>query len=299
MAGTLGWAVMTWMLAFWSVVGCAPDADDDGLKRFRERRLGSDPRLPDTDGDLLLDVDEAILGSDPTKRDTDGDGLVDSDELRAATDPTNPDTDGDGYTDAVELRLGSDPTNRQDRAYTGGWPLASSDVAVDPSAPVRWQLRDQHGDLVDLYGFANTESHVVVSTVTPFDCPDRCDELGQWLAGESVEGIGSGYDCVRGAIAEGRLHWIVVVAAANVGRDGEVDAGWWAARYPNVRVPVVADPGLAQWTDTGIVFRSDALPMLQVLEPGLGLLDQRLAINAFVNSLQQLKELGGGPCAQP
>lgn len=104
------------------------DRDHDGLKKWEEEEIGTDPNNPDTDGDGLKDGEEfqkyktdplnADTDSDglndydevmkyktnPVKVDTDNDGLNDGDEvLKHKTDPLNPDTDGDGLKDGEEV----------------------------------------------------------------------------------------------------------------------------------------------------------------------------------------------------
>jgi hypothetical protein len=56
------------------------DADKDGLKNFKEFKLGTNPKSPDTDRDGLKDADEVRSANDPTDRDTDGDGIKDGAE---------------------------------------------------------------------------------------------------------------------------------------------------------------------------------------------------------------------------
>src|SRR3954469_3314459 len=56
------------------------DADKDGLKNFKEFRLGTNPKSADTDKDGLKDADEVVSGNDPTDRDSDGDGVKDGSE---------------------------------------------------------------------------------------------------------------------------------------------------------------------------------------------------------------------------
>jgi hypothetical protein len=56
------------------------DADKDGLKNFKEFRLGTDPRRADSDKDGLKDGDEVTSGNNPRKPDTDGDRVKDGAE---------------------------------------------------------------------------------------------------------------------------------------------------------------------------------------------------------------------------
>ena len=56
------------------------DADKDGVKNFKEFKLGTDPRKADTDKDGLNDGDELTSRNNPLKADTDGDGVKDGAE---------------------------------------------------------------------------------------------------------------------------------------------------------------------------------------------------------------------------
>jgi hypothetical protein len=56
------------------------DADGDGVKNFKEFKLGTDPRKADTDKDGLKDGDELESGNNPLKADTDKDGVKDGAE---------------------------------------------------------------------------------------------------------------------------------------------------------------------------------------------------------------------------
>lgn len=114
------------------------DPDGDGLRNFREWRIGTNARNADTDDDGLSDGEEVkIYLTNPLSGDTDSDGLVDSFEVKNDFDPlvageqlldsdldglnnlaeqiagTNPhqvDSDGDGLTDRDELQQhGSNP----------------------------------------------------------------------------------------------------------------------------------------------------------------------------------------------
>src|SRR3954447_120017 len=58
----------------------AKDADKDGLKNFKEFKLGTNPKSADTDKDGLKDADEVESANDPTDRDADGDGIKDGAE---------------------------------------------------------------------------------------------------------------------------------------------------------------------------------------------------------------------------
>ncbi len=94
------------------------DADGDGLTRFQEVLLGTNPNNADTNGDGIRDGDEVKLGLSPTNLDMDSDGVNNAQELINGTDPFNSDTDGDGCPDntdqypldATRCTIGPDPT---------------------------------------------------------------------------------------------------------------------------------------------------------------------------------------------
>jgi hypothetical protein len=96
----------------------ATDADGDGLPRWREIELGTDPDNRDTNGNGVDDGTEWNSGFNPASLDSDSDGLSNAQEYALGTNPFWADTDGDGVSDAADAfpfhpgfsSLGSDPT---------------------------------------------------------------------------------------------------------------------------------------------------------------------------------------------
>ena len=84
----------------------ATDEDEDGLPRFEEEKLGTDPTNPDTDGDGMDDWWEAHFSLNPllddAAEDKDKDGYTNIQEYDAGTDPTSADSDGDGLRDGED-----------------------------------------------------------------------------------------------------------------------------------------------------------------------------------------------------
>ncbi len=219
----------------------------------------------DADGDGLTDAEERERGLDPLRADSDADGLDDRQELEEhGTDPRAPDTDEDGYLDGWEVDEGSDPLDADDRIYVGGWPYNPNKAALDappseaaaPGAVVpRFRLRDQHGDLVDLYDFADGR-------------PLLLDLSGRWCGwchalAEFVEGRESALDdvlageamaCLPEALAEGRVHWLTAIYSSVRSSQNATaeDVAVWAERHPSERVVLLLDSAreVHRWFDT-------------------------------------------------
>jgi hypothetical protein len=79
------------------------DADEDGLIKFEEEKLGTDPANSDTDGDGMDDWWEANYKLDPLSDDSagdkDGDGFTNLQEYQNGSDPNVSDSDSDGIND--------------------------------------------------------------------------------------------------------------------------------------------------------------------------------------------------------
>ncbi len=82
------------------------DADEDGLIKFEEDKLGTDPEKADTDGDGMDDWWEANYKlnplSDDSADDKDADGFANIQEYESGSDPTVADSDGDGINDGSD-----------------------------------------------------------------------------------------------------------------------------------------------------------------------------------------------------
>jgi hypothetical protein len=83
--------------------GLTSDGDGDGLPRWKEIEIGTDPADPDSNGNGLEDGAEVSSGYNPTSNDTDGDGLTNSQESSLGTNPFWADTDGDGVQDGTDI----------------------------------------------------------------------------------------------------------------------------------------------------------------------------------------------------
>lgn len=98
------------------------DTDRDGLDRWEELAIGTDPESGDSDEDGMPDDWEFEHGLSPINDDQtdggdgdlDGDGLSNMNEYRNLTLPNLPDTDGDGVSDGIEVNQNSDPVNTAD-----------------------------------------------------------------------------------------------------------------------------------------------------------------------------------------
>lgn len=102
------------------------DADKDGLKNFKEFKLGTDPRKADSDKDGLKDGDEVTSGNDPRKADTDGDRVKDGAEHAGVI------TAFDGETITIrEFATGKKVTATLDTDCT---PASDEDETADDSA---------------------------------------------------------------------------------------------------------------------------------------------------------------------
>ncbi len=93
----------------------AIDADGDGLTRFEEEALGTDPESADTDGDGIDDGTEAACAAGGPGTDRDGDGLSDAWE-------GDGDSDGDGAPDFCDADDDDDgvPTAEEGTGDTDG-----------------------------------------------------------------------------------------------------------------------------------------------------------------------------------
>ena len=91
-----------------SGLGVAPnawlvgDADDDGLRTWKEYLIGTDPLDADTNRDGLRDGAAVSAGLTATSPDVDGDGIANWVEHAQGTDPFTADSDGDGVADAAD-----------------------------------------------------------------------------------------------------------------------------------------------------------------------------------------------------
>lgn len=219
--------------------------------------IGGDPQDPtpvDTDGDGLSDAEEAEFGSDPDLADTDGDGLDDLSEMELGSDPNATDTDGDGYEDGWEASEGSDPADATSVIYVGGWPYnPTKDDLADPgwegaaaekdAMVPRVVYLDQHGDMVDIYDFAQ-QGKPIVFDISATWCPP-CNGMADWISGQGDDyGFGNSWPNVPAAVANGDVYWITVLGQKDNGDlPTQKTLEKWAEAYPDEHVPVLADDG--------------------------------------------------------
>ena len=238
-----------------SLVGCTTDADGDGLTDAEEKELGTSPDSSDSDGDGFADSDEIDFGSDPLAADADADGLQDADEAAAGTDPNSADSDGDGYPDGAEVETGHSPTDAADMIYVGGWPynpnkddMAETDwsgKAKEGAAFPHFVSYDQYGDTFDSYDFAFQGVPVIVDISAEW-C-SYCQELAKFMADKRsyFDDYTSSYPALEGVregLKNGTVLWIEVLDQNDQG--GLIEQGdleQWEKKYPNEKVPVVAD----------------------------------------------------------
>lgn len=263
-----------YLLAMSLCTACSGDSDGDGIGNKEERDLGTDPKLADTDGDGLSDGDELENAADPLVADTDGDGLNDGDEISNGADPNKIDTDSDGYTDRDEVFESKDPADANSVIYKGGWPYVFDKDSIPggdrTTAAIgkpfaRLKLKDQFGDMVDLYDFYNADKPVVIDISAQW-CPP-CQGLGLYLEGEADDyGFSEMWPAGPEVIARGDVYWITILGE-DVSHDPATKptATQWSETYPNEAVPVLADGTYAAFDFVELT----AWPVVILLEPDL------------------------------
>lgn len=240
--------------------GCAILFDTDGGDGSGKQKPDGDPATTaatvpddpvDSDGDGLLDDDELALGTDPALSDTDGDGLADGDELGMGTNPVDVDTDADGYQDGWETTEGTDPTDAESRIYEGNWPYnPDKDAMDDPgwrgSASEGDQLprfawKDQFGDTVDVYDFANHGKPVVLD-LSGVWCY-YCNEVAKFMDHQaSIWDDYRQYRNIPDMVEDGEIYWITALDSDASGNAISTrDLKQWYEAYPNPYIPVLAD----------------------------------------------------------
>lgn len=238
-------------------LACGDAATGSGDAALEGDDAGECSDSADNDRDGLFDCDDTdCTGSSDCSLedvDSDGDGVLDLDEVDRGTDPALADTDSDGYDDGDEVRAGTDPLDEASHPYEGGWPLNSEAVkqALEDGAPAereaaegsrfkRFKLRDQFGEEVDLYDFAQHGVPIVIQVSAEWSGP--CNDLSEWL---SVSDRDSWHDLtgrVQTAVHEGRLQWITVLGEQRSQRYADVAAARrWSIDHSNNLVPVLAD----------------------------------------------------------
>ena len=210
----------------------------------------------DSDGDGLLDHEEADLGTDANNVDTDGDGLADGEEADEGLDPLSTDTDGDTYLDPWEKAEGSDPLDPESRIYSGYWPYnpdkaayearSWDDASMTLGAPLPWLVyRDQYGDHVHVYDFADQGRPVVLDVSAMWCVP--CRGLSAWVSGVADPfGFGQAWPDIATAVADGRVTWLTVIGQNLSGAPpSDEDLALWHEEFGSeeTRVPSLGDDG--------------------------------------------------------
>lgn len=235
---TLGLAALA--LGSVALIGCA-DSDGDGLSNSKEKKYGSDKDLADSDGD----------------------GISDGDEVEQGLDPVLADSDGDGYSDGIEIAAGTDPLDSASMIYQGGWSFnPNKDALADPGLTggarvgdmvPRITGKDQFGDTVDLYDFANQGKPILIDISAQW-CPP-CQAMADWMDnGDSWRG-NAGYltefNPVRRAVNNDEVIWITFMAENLQGDDPTAQTvRQWYNDFPHEKIPVLVDrqKSLTAWS---------------------------------------------------
>ena len=212
----------------------------------------------DSDGDGLNDDDEGEWGTDPDNVDSDGDTIEDGAEVEAGLDPMSVDSDGDSYQDNWEQTEGTDPTDANSVIYKGGWPYNPDKAQYEDrtwdDAGYRegdelafFTYVDAHGDLVDIYDFADQGKPVMIDIAAMWCGP--CQMISKWLNGSSdATPWVDPTPLVRDAVNNGDVYWVTILGDdmgnGNPYETGDVDAdelAQWEEAFPNDAVPLLAD----------------------------------------------------------
>lgn len=260
----------TLTFATWVAVGCGgarPDPADPPTSSPATTLAADD------DGDGLTNGEEAELGSDPTSADTDGDGLGDAEERELGTDLQDPDTDDDEYTDRDEVFEGKDPTDPHSVIYRGGYPYYFDKDTLEPGPDLaekggrftRLQLKDQFGDVVDLWDLYNDERPVVIDISAMWCQP--CTGLALYLEGlPDPWGYAEMWPSGPEVVARGDVLWVTVVGQDALHEPaGKPDVSDWYEAFPLDGVPILADGEQIAPTYVGLT----EWPTVLLLEPDL------------------------------
>jgi len=270
-----------------------------------ETATGNQPRPRVVGGVNHREIPPAIGRDFSTTLDRDGDGLTDAEEIAAGTDPVSRDTDGDGYDDYEETIAGTDPLDAESRIYQGGWPFNPNKDALAESASEGrpeigdqlppFQLMDQFGDMVDLYDLAGHGKPVILDIGSP-TC-GACNSMAAFMSdGNAAEhlvykggpNVGQPYRWWRPdfenmyeLVERGEVIWVTVLSwPISQTRDERIDldhASDWHERYPNPRIPVLADSDGA----LGRHLDRSGTPLLVLLDEDLTVLTLGAAVATF------------------
>lgn len=149
------------------------------------------------------------------------------------------DTDGDGQPDGDELAQGTDPLDYYDRAYTGGYNVASCGTSIPsgtaPSGSSTYQVgdivenfqfTDIHGEDVDLYSFCDNHVMLVFSAMWCGNCA---------TSARSAQSTQNTY------AADGFQYIEILVESRSGSTLSSTDASTWATTYGLTTVPVLDD----------------------------------------------------------
>ncbi|PRQ04285.1 hypothetical protein ENSA5_09340 [Enhygromyxa salina] len=214
---------------------------------------------PAADGDT--GEGETETGGEVEELDSDADGLTDAEEAELGTDPNDKDTDDDNYWDSWELLEGTDPLDVESRIYTGWWPynpnkdeLAQgswSNPSTAPGTPFpRDSFFDRHGELVDLYDFANftinstgEPAHFIVDISAQWCGP--CHGMAYWLGGlvsETTAGYIEAYPTLPDKVHDLQVWWVTfIVEGGDGGLPDIADTQSWYMTHPDAYIPVFVD----------------------------------------------------------
>ena len=254
-----------------TLAGCDKDVTDTGSEN-------ADADTDTGDGDPGEEGE-----TDPGPVDSDEDGLTDEEEAMYGTDPNKKDTDGDNYWDSWEIIEGTDPLDLSSRIYTGFWPYnpakddleqgswANTSTNVGELFP-RDSFLDQHGDMVDLYDFANFVSPITGEvSYFIFDISAQwcgpCHNVANWIAHNDSQDnawIEETYPTVRQKVEEYRIWWVTFIAEANDGSAPTLsDSQSWYSVHTDSKIPVLVDDA----QDVRNNYLGPAFPHFFLLDP--------------------------------
>jgi hypothetical protein len=265
---------------------CACDSGDDGAVD-----TGPADAATDADGETGDTGGETDGGTEDL--DTDQDGLTDVEEADIGTDPNKKDTDGDNYWDSWEVNEGTDPLDPASRIYTGYWPYnPDKDSLVQgtwaEAGPVagkqfpRQSFVDAHGDMVDIYDFANftindtgDPSYIMIDMSAMWCGP--CHNMAEWISGADTADtapLQQTYPTVRDKVHNLRIWWITtIIENAGGGPPSQTDAASWFGVHQDPYIPIFADV-TQQVRDT---YQGGSYPFFFLLDPTMAVYYYKIA----------------------
>lgn len=233
---------------------CGCDEGDD---------TGHDTGVAETEGegDAETGGTEGETDGGTEELDTDQDGLTDVEEAELGTDPTKKDTDADNYWDSWEVLEGTDPLDLASRIYTGFWPYnpdkdalvqgtwAQASTTAGSQFP-RQVFLDQHGDMVEIYDFANftyndtgDPAYFIIDMSAQWCGP--CHNMAEWISGADTPDtapLQQIYPSVREKVHNLRIWWVtIIVENAGGGAPGLNDSQSWYGVHQDPYIPILVD----------------------------------------------------------